>query len=82
MLGLDRAAPFPEELHTHLGELSASGNGYLQITLQTANATERAQPLENWAPRAGCREQKENERPAVSGLSKVWVSRCLAADAS
>lgn len=40
-------APFPKELHMHLGELAASGNGCLQSSLQPENATEFAQPLEN-----------------------------------
>lgn len=48
--GLDGAAPFPEDLHTLLGELSASGNCCLLINFQTDNATEYAQPLENWVP--------------------------------
>lgn len=43
VLGL---APFPKELH--LGDLSASGNGCLQSSLQPGNATEFAQSLENW----------------------------------
>lgn len=64
VLGPDGAALFPEELHAHLGELSASGNGCLQISLQTANVTEYAQPLENWAPPA---EQAAGSRAQPRG---------------